>query len=226
MHAISPVGKGAAAKKYDLITALGAYALSRGKSEQRLVLRLTTLVTARYNWQRDQLAVGQREIARLWSCDERTVKREMAKLRAMGWLRVHRQGARGRVTEYGLAIDSILAQTSGDWSRVGPDFEQRLSAPEATDNVVPLRGGPLVTAPKVTDGDDWSLVQGILHGQDPATFASWLHALKLEYRAGGRLTLRAPSRFHAAYVETHLKGLVLAAFSSVDPAVSQVSIIA
>jgi hypothetical protein len=83
MQTASIVGRNAAAHKYDILTAIGTYALSKGKHEQRLVLRLITLITARYNWGRDELAVGQREIARLWSVDERTVKREMAKLRAL-----------------------------------------------------------------------------------------------------------------------------------------------
>ena len=89
-------GPGASVRKYDLITALGAHALSLGKHDQRLVLRFITLITARYNWARDELSIGQREIARLWSCNERTVKRDVAKLRALGWLVVKRQGARGR----------------------------------------------------------------------------------------------------------------------------------
>ena len=98
-----------------------------------------TLVTARYNWGRDELAVGQREIARLWLVDERTVKREMAKLRAMGWLTVRRQGARGRVTEYSLAIERILEDSRPRWGDVGPDLEHRLSAtPEEAPKVVPL----------------------------------------------------------------------------------------
>lgn len=32
---------------------------------QRLVLRLMSLITTRYNWQRNELTMGQREIARL-----------------------------------------------------------------------------------------------------------------------------------------------------------------
>ena len=84
MLAKQTVGRSAAAFKYDLLTVMGAFALAQEKGRQRLVLRLMTLVTARYNWARDELAVGQREIARLWQVDERTVKREMAKLRAMG----------------------------------------------------------------------------------------------------------------------------------------------
>jgi len=107
------VGRAAASRKYDILTALATYALARKKHEHRLVLRLISLVTARYNWQRDELAIGQREIARMWSVDERTVKREMAKLRGLGWLVVKRQGARGRVTEYGLDIAAILEMTRG-----------------------------------------------------------------------------------------------------------------
>ena len=146
-----PVGRGASARKYDLLTAMGAYALSQGKGPQRLVLRLITLVTARYNWARDELAVGQREIARLWSCDERTVKREMAKLRAMGWLIVRRQGVRGRVTEYSLAIDHILEDTRERWDAVGPDFALRMNGEPASD-VVPLPHRGDVTPPDVSDG--------------------------------------------------------------------------
>ena len=115
MYIAKIAGRKAAAQKYDILTALGAHALSQGKHEQRLVLRLMTLVTARYNWNRDELAVGQREIARLWSVDERTVKREMAKLRALGLLVVHRQGARGRVTQYGLSVERILETTEPIW---------------------------------------------------------------------------------------------------------------
>ncbi len=73
------VGRDAAARKYDIITALGSYALAGSKHDHRIVLRFITLVTARYNWARNELAVGQREIARLWAVDERTVKREMAR---------------------------------------------------------------------------------------------------------------------------------------------------
>lgn len=142
MHIVKPARPRDAARKYDIITALGAYALARDKHDQRLVLRLITLITARYNWARDELAVGQREIARLWSVDERTVKREMAKLRGKGWLVVKRQGARGRVTEYGMDLDRMLAMTEGDWSNVGPDFDLRMSGKTEETPVVslPLKG--------------------------------------------------------------------------------------
>ncbi len=219
-----PVGRGASARKYDLLTAMGAYALSQGKGPQRLVLRLITLVTARYNWARDELAVGQREIARLWSCDERTVKREMAKLRAMGWLIVRRQGVRGRVTEYSLAIDHILEDTRERWDAVGPDFALRMNGEPASD-VVPLPPRGDVTPPDVSDGSEWSLAQAVMHAEDPAIFGAWIRNLGRVERAGGRLTLSAPSRFHAAYVETHLKARLLSACQSIDEDVSEIVLI-
>lgn len=216
-------GPGAASRKYDMITVLGAHALSLGKHEQRLVLRFITLITARYNWARDELSVGQREIAAMWSCDTRTVKREMAKLRGLGWLVVKRQGARGRVTDYGMDIGCVMAATRGIWPAVGPDFVVRLSpAPEATVVPFPSAAGE---APPITDAHEWGLAQAILYQQDPSRFGAWLKALERVERAGGRLILRAPSRFHAAYVQTHLSGAVLAACRAVDEGVTGVEVV-
>jgi hypothetical protein len=227
---IKPVGRGASSHKYDLITALGAHALSLGKTDQRRVLRLITLVTARYNWARDELAVGQREIAQLWSCDERTVKRETALLRGLGWLVVKRQGTRGRVTEYGVNIERILKDTSDSWASVGPDFQIRLERADtgqgADRSVVPFPKGGSVAPPDVSSGTEWALALAILHREDMASFGSWLSVVTRDERAGGRLTLRAPSRFHAAYVQTHLSGRILNACRAVDGKVSEIVVIA
>ena len=220
-----PVGRSASVIKYDLITALGAFALSLGKADQKRVLRLITLITARYNWARNELAVGQREIARLWSCDERTVKREMARLRGAGWLVVRRQGARGRVTEYELDRDRVLLDTKPVWPAVGPDFVIRMDdTPEAT-SVVPFRGPIDVPPPDLSTGTEWALAQAVLHREDPASFGSWMRALERDSRAGGRLMLRAPSRFHAAYVQTHLASRILTACQAIDGDVSAVEIV-
>lgn len=226
MVSIKPVGRSAAVRKYDVLTAMGVHALSQDKALQRRILRLMTLITARYNWQRDELAVGQREIARMWFVDERTVKREMAQLRAMGWLVVRRQGARGHVTEYRLDISQIEADTRPVWNEVGPDFAQRMAGtPEQDDRVIPLPlSGAEVPAPDMSPGTEWALAQGMLHRADAALYGSWLRALTRTGRAGGRLTLKAPSRFHAAYVQTHLTSRILAACRAVDPEVSDVVI--
>ncbi|MDW4499251.1 hypothetical protein R5H30_14760 [Sulfitobacter sp. D35] len=228
MLSTKPVGRGAAARKYDLLTAMGAFALSQDKHAQRRVLRLMTLITARYNWGRDELAVGQREIARLWSVDERTVKREMAQLRACGWLVVRRQGARGRVTEYSIDVARILTDTQDQWANVGSDFEIRMGQGDAAEGaqVVPMPVRGTVAAPDLSEGTEWALAQALLHAEDAGTYGAWVAALARVERAGGRLTLRAPSRFHAAYVQTHLGARLLAACRDVDADVSEVRVTA
>jgi len=152
MQLAKTAGRNASVAKYDILTALGAYALARNKHDQRLVLRLMTLITARYNWARNELAVGQREIARLWSVDERTVKREMAKLRALGWLVVTRQGARGHVTEYRIDKERLLAATQGTWASVGPDFDMRMQGQPESERIVPMPSRGDIAAPDISDG--------------------------------------------------------------------------
>ena len=173
--------------------------------------------------------MGQREIARMWAGDERTVKREMARLKALGWLVVLRQGARGRVTEYALAIEVVLHSTRDSWADVGPDFEARLSSgDEATEggaSVVPLPVRGNAPAPSIDGDTEWDIARVSLHAADPGLYAAWLHALKRQGRAGDRLILKAPSRFHASYVATHLAGRIVAACAVVDETVDGVEFI-
>lgn len=215
-------GRYASAQKYDILTALGTFALSGTKHDQRLGLRFITLITARYNWTRNELSVGQREIAQMWSVDERTVKREMAKLRVLGWLTVIRQGARGRVTRYAIDFDAISQATKTTWTKVGPDYEQRMTGTPAPDNVVPLKARSVVPAPDMTGGSEWAIVQAILHKDDPALYASWFHALRQINRAGGCLTLQAPSQFHSTYVRSNLYEKLLSVCLSVDDTIDRI----
>lgn len=209
-------GPQAAVLKYDFLTALGAYALSEGKASQRLCLRFMTLITARYNWGRDSLTVGQREIARLWSVDERTVKREMAKLRALGWLVVRRQGARGRVTDYRLDIQAVTEATRPQWAAVGPDFEARMSAePQAGSKVVPFTPNVEVPPPQVTS-DEWGIARAVLHREHTAIYGAWVQNLARHGREGDVLMLKAPTPFHANYVNTRLKKVILETCQAID----------
>ena len=224
-----PVGREAASRKYDILSALMAFALSQDKNMQRQVMRLMSLITTRYNWQRDELSMGQDDIARLWSVDTRTVKREMAKLRARGWLVLKRQGARGRVSIYGLDLDLMLADTRPVWSHLGPDFMDRLGAEgqgadatETAGNVVPLR--PISSTPPASTGSLWSDVQQELHSLDPAVYGAWFHALCDAGVENGRLHLVAPTRFHANYVSTHLMGRLMTIVRRVDPAIADVKV--
>lgn len=225
MQVIRPAGRDAAAKKYDLLSALMAHALAHDKHRQRSVLRLMALITTRYNWQRDELAVGQREIARLWCVDERTVKREMARLRDLGWLVTKRAGARGRVTVHGLGIERIMLDTTAEWPHIGPDYVARMGAapaePAPDRTVVPFARPPARAA-----GPVWAAMSERLAGEDAPGFAAWFAGLRDEGISGGVLTLAAPSAFHASYVQTHLAERLRIAARRVDPAIAAVRVVA
>lgn len=214
------VGRGGAAQKYDLLTVLGVYALAQDRPLQRQALRLICLITARYNWQQDQLSVGQAEIARLWSVDPRTVKREMAAFRQRGWLVERRPAARGRVTLYGLGIARILDDTRPVWERVGPDLVERLDR-EGGGAAMPAAGEgatviPFPQAPGAGEGEIWGEVARLLQAQDASIFRAWFAGLRAE-RQGEGLVLLAPSAFHAAYIETHFAGRIGQALDRVAP---------
>ncbi|PZX10328.1 DnaA N-terminal domain-containing protein [Palleronia aestuarii] len=195
--------------KYDVLTAIGAYACAGDLNRQRVCLRFVTLLTARYDWKRDILNVGQREIASLWSVNERTVKREMARLREIGWLVLKRPAARGRVAQHGLGLDTVMADTSPSWAIVGPDFLERMAGPKPVSdipdrNVVPFRRD------YAERGGSWADIEQRLLNSDPAGFAAWIAPLHFERIEEGRLILSARSSFHASFVRTHHAGAILA----------------
>ena len=127
MDAKRYTGPQAGSQKYDLLTALSVAGLSGSPGFQTSMLRLVALVTARYNWGRNELTVGQREMARLWSVDERTVKREIKRLTAASILLQLRPGVRGRVAAYRLNIAEIHRLSAPVWDRVGPDYADRMA---------------------------------------------------------------------------------------------------
>lgn len=190
-------GQGAASRKYDLLAVLGTAGLSGSPIDQRRALRLISLLTARYDWRADRLSTGQREIARLWSVDERTVKREMAHFRDCGWLVLKRQGGRGHVAQYGLGLEKILSDTREHWTSVGSDFVDRLTpVPEFT----PV---PSASLPPPEGNTPWDMICAAVARDSPSTYATWLRPLTPVRLVGEELCLKAPSRFHASYVQTH-----------------------
>lgn len=217
-------GRNAASIKYDILSALGAHGCAGDKHRQRLVLRLITLIVARYNWVGDELCVGQREMAALWSIDERSVKRDVARLREMGWLVQKRAAARGRVAVHGLDLGRILADTGTDWARVGPDFEARMTAGEAVPTPAPSN---VISFPLPQgEGGLWPRLQAALHREDPQLYGAWFAALQAEGPEAGVLTLIAPSRFHADYLRSnHLHRLHRAAIAC-DAGLSRIEVVA
>lgn len=221
MQVIRAVGREAASRKYDILSAMMAYGLAGDKHRQRLILRLMSLITTRYNWQRNELTMGQREIARLWCVDERTVKRDMARLRASEWIDIKRQGARGRVSVIGINFERIMLDTRPQWQNIGDDFIERVAGPvPAADNtVVPFRR-PDVTA----DGGLWNSIRRRLAAEDPALFDAWFAGLADGGVKDGCLILIAPTRFHATYAGTHLMGRLQTAMKRDEQAVDKIRI--
>ena len=221
-------GPGASSIKYDILTALLVTAARGDQVEARLALRLSLLITARYNWRQGTFTVGQREMARMWGVTERTAKREIAALRSRGWIAVAVPAARGRVAQYRIEISEVMRATMPHWEAVGPDFAARMAgAPEPSgqgaENVVPLRREPL---PLPDDnGTGWVGAAARLQTQDPAVYAAWLASLQPVDLESGILTLMAPTRFQADYIRTHYRTRILAAFMAEDCAVREVEIV-
>lgn len=211
MQLTKPVGRNASAMKYDILSALGVYALSGDKYRQRLCLRLIVLITARYNWQRDELSIGRAEIARLWSVDERTVKREVGKLKAMGWLTVKRPGARGRVTVYGLEIGLIVRDTSEQSAKLGNAFEQRVDLKTAASDGETIVQFPQKLKNPLNRKDIWGQILQEILQYHPMEYEAWLSSVEFLSFADNAIYLRAKSGFAASYIRTHHQNLIFSA---------------
>lgn len=223
MLANRPSGQGAASKKYDVLTALGALACGGDKHRQRLILRFMTLVTARYNWQRDEVRIGRAEIARLWRVDERTVKRDLSKLKLAGWVTVKYPAARGRVTVYSIDWDRVIEATRETWPAVGRDFVDRMDAMMGTAVPASAPDTNIVAFPQPPGGaSEWDQVCAHVHRADPAFFASWLSSVERAGRAQGILELVAPTPFHAQYLNTHALTRLTGLVRDVDPDVHRI----
>jgi len=117
---VKRVGPKASALKYDLLTALTVTGLHGTPTEQTSCLRLTALITARYNWRLDEVCVGHEALAQMWAVNTRTVKREMKRLMDWGVLLCIRPGVRGRVGAYRLNYARIYELSRPVWAQVGP----------------------------------------------------------------------------------------------------------
>lgn len=216
MQVIKAVGRDASVIKYDILTALLVMAAQDSGRNGRLSLRLSLLITARFNWRNRTFQVGQTEIARLWGITERSTKRELAQMRAQGWISVTRPAARGRVATHTIHLERILSDSAPRWPSVGPDFTDRLSGPISApaDNVVPIF--PKHPAP-LPDGVPWATISGLLRDRDPVVFEAWFARLQQDAVIDGVLHLAAPTQFVANYVSTHFSVVLLGAARQVDP---------
>ena len=216
-------GPAAGVLKYDIITALGTAGLHRGKSDQTTALRLITLLTARYNWRRDEVSIGQKELSRLWAVDPRTVIRQMKRLRDLNLLQIKSAATRGKVASYRLDMDGLKGFTQQYWAEVGTDFDGRMieHAPVPKAKVVHVAFGT-GTAPDTTA--PWGRIQDRLQRNDPALYQNWFANLRLKEGPQGTAIVTAPSRFVARYVSTHLTAALLAAVQTEMPEVEKIQI--
>jgi hypothetical protein len=212
-------GPGVGAEKYDILTAMSVAGLAQGLTFQTSMFRLVALVTARYNWKSNELTVGQREMAALWSVDERTVKREIKRLISANILLLKRPGVRGRVAAYGLNLQEIYRLSAPVWKNVGPDYAARMDerVAKADENVVRVnfQGGHVAPS---QDCDSWARILHRLAQEQPTLVDAWFGRLQATVSAEGSLLLRAPSKFMEQYISTHLFGLLaLAARTELGP---------
>ncbi|WP_134679124.1 DnaA N-terminal domain-containing protein [Paracoccus ravus] len=200
-------GPQAGSQKYDLLTALAVAGLNGTAGFQTSMLRLIALVTARYNWKSDEVTVGQRDLARLWAVDERTVKREVKRLTEMRILLQLRPGVRGRVAAYRLNKPEIHRISADYWEMIGPDFSVRMVQQETK----PQHEGEKIVRVdfrhRSGEADplsrQWQRTLERLAQSDPGLHQNWFGLLAFEAFEDGLLRLGAPSAFVAQYVRTH-----------------------
>lgn len=206
-------GIGAGAEKYDVLTALSVAGLNGTPTLQTSMMRLIALVTARYNWRIDEVCVGQRDMARMWSVNERTVKREIKRLTEAGVLICTRAGVRGRVGAFRLNYRRIAEMSAPCWSRVGPDFEARMSERHPARDVTVVQLSAYIQPdepPGSSAKTPWARIMGRLSKEHPSAFGSWFSRLSYLGNDHETLTLKAPSTFIQRYVETHLMDVLAA----------------
>ena len=200
--------------KYDVLTALSVSALNGTQSFQTSVLRLIALVTARYNWRADEVTVGQRDMARMWSVNERTVKREIKRLTENHILICKRPGVRGRVGAYRLNLSRIAELSQPNWHLVGPDFDARMRG-----RYQPMEAKVIHLDSYVEEqGADVSCEKGTLSGvrerlrvNQGNLFRPWFSKISFDAYENGVLRLTTGSEFVRTYVQTHLMHILHAA---------------
>jgi len=180
-------------------------------------------VTSRYNWRADELSVGQRDLARMWSVNERTVKREIKRLTDAQLLVCTRAGVRGRVAAYRLNYAQIVRLSEPCWPLVGPDYDARMKEryrSETPVKVVNLAdyAKPELAASEPSVPGTWQRAMAQLSRENGDQFKAWFSQLEYVSFEGGVLLLRTPSKFAQRYIETHLsRPLVTAVEAELGP---------
>lgn len=222
MTARKLTGPGAGVEKYDLITALAVIGFSGSASFQTSMMRLIAVVTARYNWTRDEVSIGQRELASLWNVDQRTAKREVKRLLDSGLLAVKRPGVRGRVASYRLIVSQVYQRSEQQWGAVGSDFSARMlgNAPAEGQNVVRVNFSKPEMNIRSPVNSLWGRVCMELRNRDAACFDAWFGKIESIGQEGDLLVLKAPTTFIARYVSDKLSEKLTGVLIEIAPSIS------
>ena len=220
-------GPNAAAMKYDVLSMIGLIGVHGCPRTQVSMPRLALLITARYNWRRNEISMGQAEMARLWGVSERTAKREVKLWLEAGYVFCTRPGVRGRVAAYQLNFARILEKSEPFWPAIGSDFVERMTAsdpPAEEDRKVVQLNTRRSIAVTPDPADPWATVKQALSSKQPEVFSSWLSQLEYDWQGTSTVQVTAPSRFVASYVNGHYLALIEDAICSAHPQVTQVSV--
>lgn len=118
---------------------------------------------------------------------------------------------------YRLNLAQVYKLSEPVWRKVGPDFAERmdLRVPKQTAETV-VRVDFQTRPAKLPDGpaDPWKRVLNRLEVDSPTFVAAWFSKLHFVEKTDTCLTLLAPSKFMAQYVQTHLMTALTLAVSS------------
>ena len=196
------IGPGSGAVKYDILTAITIAGLNGSTRDQLSMMRLSALITARYNWRREELSIGQREMAALWGVGSRTAKREVKRWLETGILICTRPGVRGRVAAYCLNMPRICEVTERVWPLLGQDFVDRMRALRPGGDRVIRLDAVRATRREGSGTSGWEAVNLNLECRFPAQHGAWIAPLNAS-ESKGELVLEAKSAFAAEYIKTH-----------------------
>jgi len=195
-------GPGSGVAKYDILTAITIAGLNGSARDQIAMMRLCSLITARYNWRRDELSIGQQEMASLWGVGSRTAKREVKLWLETGILICVRQGVRGRVAGYRLNMPRLCEVTEQYWTLIGDDFVGRMRELKPCNDRVIRLDTVRATLRGKNGASGWDAVNLNLENRFPTQHGAWIAPLVATETDGG-LVLEAKSAFAAEYVKIH-----------------------
>lgn len=172
-----------------IITFLMQVAYSQPQ-KRRSALRLGLLLTHPQHWRGRDLAISQQDLAELWNVSLRSARRELSRLKTLGWIEDGRKSAPGYIAEYRLLPLRVRLACMPCQER---GYTQTASASDTKSTIL---------LPTEAGFWDWfrNRVQCLHPDLDPA----WFAPLSVQTTDARGITLLAPNRFHAAHLADRL----------------------